>query len=341
MKLQSAIEFLTTYGFMFIILAVLLSILVFIATAPQITQTTECNSYGSIMCNYISMYSNNPSGYSLLTMYLVNSQSVPVKIYNISSTIIGTKGAGACSPTTLSPGQGAVCLVSMQKSYREQSKLFGFYTINGAFCNSSPSSSSNCTYESASYGGSFMVFASPINVTIFSVTAAAGPTSYQTPAYGSSPGIPSNFSVTQNGDWIATKKPGFVGYAYGTSGYLGDIEGGLKVIAFPSSLSTLSNGNIACSYPYNTTYSVAYTMLYNPSSTSFGVNVVTDDAIAVYYNVTNSNTWDSVLGNSAWHGNSGVPYNGVMTLPSGFSSVAVEWANICSGGAQAFWLNTT
>ena len=73
MKLQSAIEFLTTYGFVLIIIAALISLVFLVVGSARTEIPSACASFGGLDCNFLSFYSNVSSRYSVVTLSLSNS----------------------------------------------------------------------------------------------------------------------------------------------------------------------------------------------------------------------------------------------------------------------------
>ena len=61
MRAQSALEFLSTYGFLFTILAVVIVIVAFIAGSATSAIPGQCSSFAGPSCNFVMAYSNqNP-----------------------------------------------------------------------------------------------------------------------------------------------------------------------------------------------------------------------------------------------------------------------------------------
>ena len=338
MRGQSAIEFLSTYSYVFIILAVMISAIAFIATAPSATFTSQCVSLSTVRCSYASIYSNG--SYSTLTLYVTNGQAVPINITNVTTIINGKQSLGYCAPSFVYPGAGSVCISNVQLASKKL--ILGYFAINGGYCNSQLSElpePSNCTYEKVSYAGSFQTYASASYTPIFAITAENGPYYEQMPQYQSSPGLSPNFSVVENGEFVAGKSGNSIWYSFATPSDVGNTYMKLKASAFPSSVQQLNNV-VPCAEPYNSMLSVAYTIIYLNEPSTVGINAVPDNAIAVYYKAANSVSWTSLLGSVAWPGAIS-EYSGITTsLPKGSYDYAVMWANSCGNGIQAVNLTT-
>jgi len=345
MRLQSSIEFMSTYSFLLISLGIVISILLFVTVLPKTTFPISCTAFSGPTCNFLNYYVN--SSYSLLTFSITNSQSTPINITNMSVSISGHTGTGVCDPAFVLPGEYSTCIVPMQGySPNVGILLNGFYTINGKACSSGVSSvlQSNCTYTSAQYGGSFSTTPTTKEEIIFSVIAFVSPPNVQIPQYSGVPMPFSSFSVVQNGDWVAYSNNSRIYYAFGTQSYQGQTYMGIKVQPFPITVSTLNNNNVHCNAPYNTAASIAYAPLYLPTTTTVGIVFETDDGMAVYYQEYGSSVWMNVSSNSAWHGQGATRYptNSVysITLNNGVDKIAAAWFNACAPGMQLLNITT-
>ena len=65
MKAQSSIEFLTTYSFLFLLLGIAVSIILFLSSAPVVSVPSQCTSFAGPTCNFVQLYSNASAAMSL------------------------------------------------------------------------------------------------------------------------------------------------------------------------------------------------------------------------------------------------------------------------------------
>ncbi len=344
MRSQSSIEFLTTYGFLFLILAIVFSVLFFVAKAPATSIQTSCTAFAGPTCNFANLYSNTNSGYSVLTVVLANSQPVPINITSFSATISSNTFTGNCTPTFLYPGQWATCAAETNAAYTGTGPIDGFYTLHALFCNSGFGSANqaNCAYEKVTYSGSFVARTASTDSLIFSVAALRGPSYLQLLPYNSiatDPRIPMNYTMVQNGDWVTNVTGGSATYAFATSGaQLGQNYLGHKALPFPDSVLQLFNGNVACVGSYNSTLSVASTTLYVGASSNPSVSVFAGGAMMVLYKVAQPGTvWQNVFGSGAWKEQLPTQYGpNTISLSPGLYSLEVWWSNTCGSGMQSF-----
>ncbi|MEM3202010.1 MAG: hypothetical protein QW774_02705 [Candidatus Micrarchaeaceae archaeon] len=334
-KAQSSIEFLTTYGFLFIILGIVISVLVFTISIPTTVLPSQCVAYSGPSCSALLFYTNISNSYSVITMLISNGQSMPINVSSVTVIIRSTKSVGVCTPNLIQPGQEAVCEIPIAGASHPGSFIQGFYSINATYCSQPISKiSAGCSASSSpiTYGGSFSATPSTKHQFIFAVTAYKSPINQQLLPFQSQPFLPAsytNYTVMENGDWVTNGS-----YAYGTSSYVGATYLGMRVVPFPQITQYLNNNYIACSAPYNSSLSIAYTTLYFPSGGSASFAIETDDAMSIYYKSATTAVWSNLF-SSAWHGQGATPYGpNTITFSSGLSNFAVMWENICAPGVQ-------
>lgn len=343
MRLQSAIEFLSTYSFMFLALGIVLSVLLFFGTSPRAFIPNQCTAFSGPNCVFANYYSNQISSYSIITIGATDSVGVPLNVSNVIVQIgAANSTTGACTPSTVLPGGLFTCFAIFKTAPGVGTLIQGFYSINARFCNSGLYAvhQSNCTNgDPVSYAGYFAIPPVVTSPFIFSVSSGNLTGAIQLPAYQTTPLVfPAGFNALQNGDWISGK----TGYAFGNSVIYGSTKLGLGVNPYPAILSRLNNQNIACSAPYNSILSIASTMVYVPSGTAtVTANAYVSNAIQLYYK-TSSNIWTPLFNSIlSWNSMSGPTTLGPnsMLLTQGINYITVIWVDDCGAGAQV--LNLT
>jgi len=336
MKLQSAVEFLTTYSFLIIVLSAAILVVFFLVGTTKTAIESQCVSFSSIACNDMSFYSQAKTNYSIAIFSITNSQNAPINVTNITVTLKSVNYIGICAPSFLYQGQEATCMANLSTSLAQGSPAQGFYAVNAKFCDSPVGSPiSNCTSK-ASYGGSFYAYSQRSPVSIFSVIAGIGNSTGQLPAYNAMPLLSTDYPTVNNGDWVAKQNATAIAYALGTVGYSGNYFG-VEASPFPSDLYYLDNNAISCSSGYNSTISYAYTAIYLNANTALSFNAYADNAIATWYRPAGGG-WTSVYGSSYWPSNSVNLASNSISLAKGLYSIAVGWSNSCGPGLQAFEL---
>jgi hypothetical protein len=174
-KLQSALELLTTYGFMIAIAAIVLVVLFyFVAPTSQIIPST-CSAYGNIYCYNIQYYSSPTSQNGNVIIYLSNSGSSPANIVSTNVVINGKTFTGPCSTnlayptgnTVVYPGGNTLCTVVINPAVAVGTEVIGKFNLSVTSCNSGLSqfSAQTCGFILEKYTGSFIVYASRITTT--------------------------------------------------------------------------------------------------------------------------------------------------------------------------------
>lgn len=356
LRAQSSIEFITTYSFLIAIVAFVISIILVIAVSSASVVPSQCVSFGGPSCSLVALYTNVTSGYSLVTLSVSNSQSVPINITNATAAVGSKTYFGACAPQYLYPGQSATCIVNITVPQRMGTLVYGTYSLNAKYCNTGVSSVSKgwcnvpslANWQPVSYGGSFTASPSSYLTIVFSVTAAQGPKSLSSLAYSAVSGsntLPLNFTVLQNGDWVGNLTSGKTSYSFATGGssFIGNTYFGRNTLLFPQSLSALGNGNTACSSPFNAVLSAASTCFFTNAS-SIGSNIIlyTNNPTEVYYarmrpfQPTNTVIWNPVFGGSAWAKGAATQYGpALINLQRGIYCFETVWFSGCGSGLQA------
>lgn len=163
-KGQSAIEFLTTYGMVFLIIAVVLTVLITLSIIPKSTVPAQCYFYGGFNCQDVAYYnitqSSSLPGNSMFT--IVATDSVP-GIINVSgfNAVIEYKGSvqGECYPEILTQGDQLHCNANFN-IYPSSGALYtGTFSLYGDYCTPLPSTQTDISCNSISgnfvFSGSF------------------------------------------------------------------------------------------------------------------------------------------------------------------------------------------
>ncbi len=342
MRSQSSVEFLSTYSFLFLVLGAVVLVILFISGAPASTIPSQCSAFAGPTCNLASIYTNQTAGYTMVTFSLTNSQGVPVNVSNTIVTVKSSSYTGACTPNLVYPGEQSTCTTKIGGPISPTTLVQGFYLLNAQFCNSGVSNLSigSCHFENVQYSGAFTGMPARYRTIIFSVAALQAPPSQQLLPFNTikvTPLQPNNYTLMQNGAWFTNVTSSKTTYAFATTGpMLGSTYYGVKAAPYPSFLSNLQNGNIACGSPYNSVLSIASTTLYISGSASPAVNIEAGGAMEVFYRVAAIGTvWQNTFAGAAWKSQSATAYTNTISLSPGLYNVEVWWMNPCGTGGQA------
>lgn len=153
-KAQSAFEYLTTYGWAFLIIAIMIGGLVLFVYLPANAIPARCSFIYAITCQGISVNTNSIA--TAVNIYLVNAQQYdlsgsPIATVNISA--YGTANA-ICSPANVIAGGVILCSITMPKSIPVGTNVGGKLLLNASVCLGQ--SITNCqSSQSVSYVGNF------------------------------------------------------------------------------------------------------------------------------------------------------------------------------------------
>ncbi|MDE1870871.1 MAG: pentapeptide repeat-containing protein [Candidatus Micrarchaeota archaeon] len=162
---QTAIEFLSTYGFTFLIIALVLLFLILYTSLPKTILPFQCTFYNAFSCHdliYINLPNDTGSQLIILAsagqIGVVNFTSFNASINNIHST------SGYCTPNTVIPGERFFCVANFS-TVGVQGELYdGVFSMSAGYCANSPSSLNNYSCPASNsfiYGGSFRTESSP------------------------------------------------------------------------------------------------------------------------------------------------------------------------------------
>jgi hypothetical protein len=333
------------------ILGIAVTVIFFMATAPTFTLPSQCSAFAGPTCNLVQIYTNRTVNYTLITLSLTNSQSVPINITNTIVTLRNGKAMGSCTPSFMYPGEETTCVARSLGSMSLTNIAQGLYQLNAKYCNSGVFNLSNvnCTFENVVYSGSFLTVPQKNKVVVFSVAALQSPlTSNLLPfsAISAAPIQPNNYTALQNSDWVSNiTTDGTLAYAFSTNILaFGGPYLGYKTQLYPSTLSSLSNNNIninsngACSGspPYNSMLSIASTTLWLNSSATSSLRIETGDAMEVFYRLAGpGNAWSNAFTGSAWKSQNPTVYGPKsIGFIQGLYNIEILWSNSCGGGAQ-------
>ena len=156
---QSAIEFISVYGLVLLIIAIALSMLVFIAAIPRTILPTQCAYYNTFTCPD-AVLSTNSTG----SMLLVDSVDSTPGIVNISSFSAfigsGNSRSGYCVPSQAQQGQTVYCIANFNFSLSTGTAYTGTFSIHANYCTGPPSTllSASCPAGSNySFAGSIRI----------------------------------------------------------------------------------------------------------------------------------------------------------------------------------------
>ncbi|MGC9132641.1 MAG: hypothetical protein ACP5HJ_03350, partial [Candidatus Micrarchaeia archaeon] len=127
MKLQSAIEYLMTYGWAILIIAVVLGALYQYVITPSSLAPDFCNFKYGPTCIGVMLFSSNTA--SNIAIVAINSLPFPIKNATLIVQPVGiTQGnvSALCSPSFIQPGGTFFCTINISGSKANLNSLYSF-----------------------------------------------------------------------------------------------------------------------------------------------------------------------------------------------------------------------
>ncbi|MGC9157284.1 MAG: hypothetical protein ACP5GD_03830, partial [Candidatus Micrarchaeia archaeon] len=165
-KAQSAMEYLLTYSWAILIIAIIISLLLYFTLAPFYIAPNSCTFVRGVYCKGMIFASNALS--TKVGMFLSNLQSYPLLNPTVSLNVSGVAYAGTCLPSFVLPGGAIICNVTLP----QKALALGALESGKIYLSAIPCPSGNATLCKTSapqtYLGGFTAHVSPL----FSSTTA-------------------------------------------------------------------------------------------------------------------------------------------------------------------------
>jgi Concanavalin A-like lectin/glucanases superfamily len=157
-KAQSAVEFVSTYAFVFLIIAIILFLLFMFASVPTKILPFQCTAFSGFSCVDV-LYTT--AGNSLLQISLTDTQAGVVSIGSFGAKINNVAAMdGTCTRGAVLPGNTVTCTVSFPFKAVAGGIYTGVFNVSANYCTNGVGNISNTTCQtgnSFTYAGSFTV----------------------------------------------------------------------------------------------------------------------------------------------------------------------------------------
>ncbi|ASI14087.1 cell surface protein [Candidatus Mancarchaeum acidiphilum] len=234
---QSALEYLVTYGWAILIIAIIVSLLYFFVAVPSSVIPNSCSFTTGANCEDMELGSNSISHTSTISLLLTNSKDYAIKDPSITVEYNKVNVTHSCYPSYVLPGGSIICIANMSTYLPTNAYAYGNLYLNSDDC--ALSNSSSCTNAPK------QIYAGKFNAHVALVVKP-------------SLTISLNASSGHNGRWPADNYPDeltanviFLGYPLAGS-TVNFTEVPDEETLFPTYASTSSQG-IAHSFVYGTT----------------------------------------------------------------------------------------
>lgn len=206
LRAQSAVEFLSTYSFSFLLISIVITILLLFSSLPRTVLPTQCSFYNGFYCSDVA-YFNRGTG-SELVVLLTDVEPGIVNISNFSANVNYHNSInGFCYPQRASPGQDVYCVANFTGKSNVNNEYQLFFSMSADYCAKAPpnvsSYSVSCISSNTfSYGGEAQVegtLYNPADLPPIQNVYCVGGTSFSSTAVYYAP-------ITQNGlgEWYST-----------------------------------------------------------------------------------------------------------------------------------------
>ncbi len=168
MKLQSAIEFMSTYGFMLLIVALIVIAIFYFAYPFRYTTQSQCTIFSRMTCSYTYYTPNTISNTANVVFQVTNTGAAPINVIDANVIISDNTYVGQCTPQFMPPGASSICTVLAQGALPPGTQVKGYLSITLNICNSDVSQfgnsiQTNCLSTPVVYTGEFFTYSSYLN----------------------------------------------------------------------------------------------------------------------------------------------------------------------------------
>ncbi len=160
MKIQSASEFLSIYGFAILGIAIFSIILYFLLTIPTSAVPNQCAFSGYFACKDISIGSNSITSRAVFLLTNLQQYAIANALATINVSNVGTF-SGACSPNVILPGGDLECVINFNTKITPNQLAKGTLSLKDKVCASVAGNSCGSQIPQ-NYTGSFSAHISPL-----------------------------------------------------------------------------------------------------------------------------------------------------------------------------------
>ncbi|MDE1810429.1 MAG: hypothetical protein KGH58_03925 [Candidatus Micrarchaeota archaeon] len=176
-KAQSAMEYLSTYGWAILVIVIVAALLYLYSSTPSTVVPTSCKFISGVYCNDIVLGTNAMTKATTVGLFLTNSQPYPMAKPYFFAKVAGANTTGtSCSPNYVLAGGSMVCVLNLPVSTTMGQFLAGNLYLNATYCGLQPnySQANLCnTAPRQTYIGIFNSHAEPLISTNTIITLAA------------------------------------------------------------------------------------------------------------------------------------------------------------------------
>jgi hypothetical protein len=167
-RAQSAIEFVTSYSWLLLIIAIVLILLYMFIGAPSTVVPSACSFENGVYCNDIILAANTSTHTTKLLLLMTNTQPYPIANPSMYAQINGVNtSVASCEPSLANAGSQLFCIVALPLNSSLNAFVTGQVYLNAKYCGlpGSPVSKGSCpVYQEETYTGEFSAHAQPYGI---------------------------------------------------------------------------------------------------------------------------------------------------------------------------------
>lgn len=168
-RLQSAIEFLTTYAFAILIITVVISIIITLAYIPRNSIPQSCDFYGGLTCTDVAYFNLSHAGGSSLVISAIDAEPGIMNVSSFNAVVDYRKSfKGSCYPNPVSQGDIIYCTANFTEGTSTGITYSGTFNISAQYCTPGPEeiATANCSAlaPASLFSGTFFVSSSPSGI---------------------------------------------------------------------------------------------------------------------------------------------------------------------------------
>lgn len=324
-KLQSAMEYLMTYGWSILLVALVLSIIYSSDFFGSQTLAFTCLGQPSFLCMGSTMSSSGA-----LSVVFGYAGSQPITITGLSCNITSEPQPPSSESTYLMVSPNQKMNLTFQCPVKNPAPIGTTIPVFLWFYYNTPTLTGlqqlyargmvKVDYQSLLWNVvEWTPSSSAVQLLPYSQVSA-------------NPERPSGSSLVTNTVWSSFVTGGKTGWSYSTDWHNHDIYYGIQTALFPTNL--LSSDTAPCSPPYA---SHAYTAnTYANMGGAYTFTIVTDDATDIFYRQAGGGAWQCVFcntpqnGNYPWSNQAPTTYTSAVSIsPSGKYELVVDYMDTC------------
>ncbi|MEM3883983.1 MAG: hypothetical protein QXT94_03560, partial [Methanothrix sp.] len=166
-KAQSALEYLITYGWAILIIAVVISLLYLYVAVPKIIVPSTCSFVTGAVCQDLIFGTNATTHSTTMGLFITNSRKYPIYDPELYASVNGKNTTAVqCKPSFVLPGGSVICVLKVPNVSSSLGQFFsGSIYLNASYCGLAPkpSSPSSCsTVPKETYKGIYSAHAEPL-----------------------------------------------------------------------------------------------------------------------------------------------------------------------------------